>query len=209
MSYVICESCNNANMTSNMTSLFACAKIFIYFMHIYKQNASGQQIGFSPHVVGPQWMLYSEEKQIHFHVCTPFGYHFRIKLHITLNFENNITIKYHLEYYQWPSKISLQFRLNSMKLENYFIVKDEIRHGKLFIACLKEPYCDPLFDHKVVAVERLLSPWHSHTILFQRITIPNKNSCQVRWNWRSLLTFVYLSIPWIILRTSSDMLLST
>ena len=96
-------------------------------------------------------------------------------------------IKYHLEYYQWPSKISLQFRLNSMKLENYFIVKDEIRHGKLFIACLKEPYCDPLFDHKVVAVERLLSPWHSHTILFQRITIPNKNSCQVRWNWRSLL----------------------
>ena len=160
--------------------------------------------------VGHNKCCIQKKKQIHFHVDTPFGYHFRSKGYITIDdFGNNITVTYHFKYYQWHSKISLQFRLNSMTLENYFIVKDEIRHGKLFIACLKEPYCDPLFDHKVVAVEHLLSPWHSHTILFQRITIPNKNSCQVRWNWRSLLTFVYLSIPWIILIASSDILLST
>ena len=81
-----------------------------------------------------------------------------VPLLIDDNFKNNITFKYHLVLLSMTFKISLQFRLNSMKLENYFIVKDEIRHGKLFIACLKEPYCDPLFDHKVVAVERLLSP---------------------------------------------------
>ena len=153
--------------------------------------------------VGHNKCCIQKKKQIHFHVGTPFGYHFWSKVNITINRYISFQIL------SRHSKISLQFRLNSMKLGYYFIVKDEIRHGKLFIACLKEPYCDPLFDHKVVAVERLLSPWHSHTILFQRITIPNKNSCQVRWNWRSLLTFVYLSIPWIILRTSSDMLLST
>ena len=45
-----------------------------------------------------------QKKQIHFHVCTPFGYHFKSKVYITLynddGFGSNINVKNHFKHYQ-------------------------------------------------------------------------------------------------------------